>query len=399
MSDSRARFLERLHARAAADRDEAGHAEASRAEFGPDPEFADRETPPWDLSHESPELEAAKTRAAESAAPETTGQEVDEAPSSEDILREIRARRRPRPEPSASRPSQQSPPPSRTAREAARGADVLPFRRSPTARRVRRLRRHPLVRWLQPLAIALLLVGIPAAGGLWMLRSPAFAVDEIRLSSDSPTRRVSEQWVLDRLAGLEGENLWTLDLDWPVNEMRKHPWVRDIGIRKQPPRALVVRVLEKHEAALYADPAGLVYVDQDGSPVAPLGPDEDRAGLTVLRGKVAEPAPGKPAPELRAAVSLLQEIEQAGPPWAAGLDQVEILSTRDFRVHTKELPFPLLVRAGTVESRSRRLEQLLPWISELGRLQAVDLRFARRIIVEPAEPEAPGARSGDPEAT
>ncbi|MCG8455211.1 MAG: hypothetical protein MI919_02950, partial [Holophagales bacterium] len=100
-----------------------------------------------------------------------------------------------------------------------------------------------------------------------------------------------------------------------------------------------------------------------------------------------------------AAVSLLQEIRQTGAPWTAGLDQVEILSTRDFRVHTKDLPFPLLVRAGTVESRSRRLEQLLPWISELGRLRAVDLRFARRIIVEPAGPEAPPAPASGTEAT
>lgn len=298
--------------------------------------------------------------------------------------------------PSAARSSST---PSRTAREAARHADVLPFRRSPAARRVRRLRRHPLVRWLQPLAIALLLVGLPAALVLWTLRSPAFAVDEIRLSADSPDRRVTEQWVLDRLNGLRGQNLWQLDLEWPVEEMRQHPWVRDIGIRKQPPRALVVRVLEKREAALYADPAGLVYVDHLGSPVAPLGPDEERGELTLLRGKVAEPAPGKPAPELRAAVALLQEIQDTGAPWAAGLDQVEILSTRDFRVHTKDLPFPLLVRAGTVESRSRRLEQLLPWIAKLGRLQAVDLRFARRIIVEPAEPEAQSARTGDLEAT
>lgn len=381
MSDSR--FLDRLMERA--DGSPAGGSPADASRAGGDHEFVDRDAPPWDLSTDP-----------------SDGDEVTKPPSSEDVLREIRARRRPRPEPSRAAAASNSarPMPSRSAREAQKGADILRFRRrSPTARRVRRLRRHPVVRWLQPLAIALLLVSGPAGVAAWTLRSPAFAVDEIRLSSDSPTRRVSEQWVLDRLQGLRGENLWLLDLQWPVEEMGKHPWVRDIGIRKQPPSTLVVRVLEKHEAALYADPAGLVYVDTGGSPVAPLGPADDRAGLTVLRGKVAAPAPGKPAPELRAAVALLEEIQRADAPWAAGLEQVEILSTRDFRVHTQDLPFPLLVRAGTVESRSRRLEQLLPWISELGRLRAVDLRFARRIIVEPAGPEAPVAPAGGTEAT
>ncbi|MDA8016245.1 MAG: FtsQ-type POTRA domain-containing protein [Thermoanaerobaculia bacterium] len=377
---SESRFLARL------ERAKERSAGRDGSELREAPEFAEREAPPWDLPrHPTHE-------------PLAEEPQRDVGPDDNRVLQEIRARRRPRQESAAPR-RREATSPSRTARDAARAADVLPFRRSRTARRVRRLRRHPLVRWLQPLVIALLLVGIPAAIAGWTLRSPAFAVDEIRLSSDSPARRVSEQWVLDRLAGLEGENLWLLNLEWPVAEMSKHPWVHDVGIRKQPPSTLVVRVLEKREAALYADPAGLVYVDLDGCPVAPIGPHEEASDLTVLRGKVAEPAPGKPAPELRAAVALLQEIQQAGAPWAAGLDEVEILSTRDFRVHTKDLPFPLLVRAGTVESRSRRLVQLLPWISELGRLRVVDLRFARRIIVEPAEPEAQSAPSGEPEAT
>lgn len=375
MSGSRqsdSRFLDRLMER------EAGHTE-------PDPEFVEREAPPWDLSD------------ADEAA--------DEAPSSEDVLREIRARRRPRSEPlpskvAASNPASAQATPSRTAREAQKGADILRFRRrSPTARRVRRLRRHPLVRWLQPLAIALLLVSVPAGVAAWTLSSPAFAVDELRLSADSPQARVQEAWVQEKLKGLLGQNLWTLDLDAPVETLRTSHWIRDVGIRKQPPATLVVRIVEKHEAAIYDGDAAAYFVDTEGGLVTPVDLRSAPKHLTVLRGKVAEPKPGFPAPELRAAVALLDEIRQTDTPWAAGLEEVEILSTRDFRVHTQDLPFPLLVRAGTVESRSRRLELLLPWISELGRLRAVDLRFARRIIVEPAGPEAPPAPAGETEAT
>lgn len=395
VNETRSRFLDRLMERAEDDRAMAEAADRA------DHEFVEREAPPWDLSDGDPSGDAEPT------AP----MHADHAPSSDSLardaaLREIRARRRSRPghrpEAASTVPAANSarPTPSRTAREAHKGADILRFRRrSPTARRVRRLRRHPLVRWLQPLAIAVLLVAVPAGVAAWTLRSPAFAVDEIRLSADSPQVRVQEGWIQAQLKELRGENLWTLDLDAPAETLRTSHWIRDVGIRKQPPATLVVRIVEKREAAIYDGDETAYFVDTEGGLVTPVDLRTAPQRLTVLRGKLAEPKPGQPSPELRAAVALLEEIGQAGTPWAAGLDQVEILSTRDFRVHTQDLPFPLLVRAGTVESRSRRLEQLLPWISELGRLRAVDLRFARRIIVEPAGPEAPPAPAGGTEAT
>lgn len=295
---------------------------------------------------------------------------------------------------------------SRTAQEAreAREAEVLPFRRSPAARRVRRMRRHWIVRWLQPLAIAVCIVATPVSVLAWGSRSPHFDVDEVRLSADSPSERVDAAWVRARLTPFEGRNLWRLDLEGAAREVEKHPWVDDVGIRKQPPSTLVVRVVERREAALYRDPSGLWYVDTRGRPVAPLGNGEERGGLPILVPGVERPhsgetktgettssstAPSSPlpargieSPELRAAVELLEELRAAGPAWTAGLDEVEILSTRDFRVRTASLPFPLLVRAGTVAERSRRFAALLPWIERLGELEAVDLRFARRIVVE-----------------
>lgn len=292
---------------------------------------------------------------------------------------------------------------SRTAQEAreAREAEVLPFRRSPAARRVRRMRRHWIVRWLQPLAVAFCIVATPVSVLAWGLRSPHFDVDEVRLSADSPSQRVDAEWVRARLTPFEGMNLWRLDLEGAAREVEKHPWVDDVGIRKEPPSTLVVRVVERREAALYRDPSGLWYVDTHGRPVAPLGRGEDRGGLPILVPGVERPhaertkndgeadaaasplpARGVESPELRAAVELLEELESAGPAWAEGLDEVEILSTRDFRVRTASLPYPLLVRAGTVAHRSHRFAVLKPWIERLGELEAVDLRFARRIVVE-----------------
>ena len=73
----------------------------------------------------------------------------------------------------------------------------------------------------------------------------------------------------------------------------------------------------------------------------------------------------------------------AQPVWGGRVVGVEILNEIDFRLETSALPFPLLVRSGEVEGKVRWLERLLPWlVAEWGEPAAVDLRFARRIVVD-----------------
>jgi hypothetical protein len=75
-----------------------------------------------------------------------------------------------------------------------------------------------------------------------------------------------------------------------------------------------------------------------------------------------------------------------------------VLGEEDFRLHTGALRFPLLVTRGQVGPKIRRLEELLP---ELERrypaITVVDLRFSRRIVVQPAAPEAAGGQASKPD--
>ena len=74
--------------------------------------------------------------------------------------------------------------------------------------------------------------------------------------------------------------------------------------------------------------------------------------------------------------------------WHRGLSEIDILGRQDFKIFTTDLPFPLLVRGGTVEHKARRLKTLLPQIVDrYGPEAQVDLRFARRIIVQPGHRE------------
>ena len=266
------------------------------------------------------------------------------------------------------------------------------YESAPTPRRgksVRRSRRGLRKKRLKQLATILLLATGPTVAVTWLMISPRFAVRELTVFTGD---RVPEPWVREALAPVVGENLPRLPLAQAEQILRAHPWVHGADLRKDLPARLSVRVAERRAVALLRADDGLHYLDSRGVRIAPFSPTAKHDVDLPLISLVAPVESDSPAgPEhgeraaLRSAVQLLSEIDEVEPSWAASLSEIEILGEEDFRVHTPELPFPLLVRTGTLHQRVRRLEELLPHIvARFDAVGAVDLRFARRIIVKPS---------------
>lgn len=265
-------------------------------------------------------------------------------------------------------------------------ADVLPFRRKGE---VKRRKKSLAARLLKPLAIACFIVGLPVVVGVWLLNAPQFGLRNVGFGVESEHQRVPKAWVEQTLASFEGQNIWQLPLADVEQALHRHPWVESVGLRKAPPRTLVVSVVEKREVALFRRGASeLFYVDGAGKVIDRFDYQPGKSDLPIFSG-------GDPAVLLPAAIGLLQEIEHAQPTWLAGLSEVEILGEQDYRLFTADLPFPLLVRAGTLNDKARRLQALLPQIVDrYPQVTAVDLRFARRIIVQPTDLDLTPAAKG-----
>lgn len=260
------------------------------------------------------------------------------------------------------------------------GAKVLPFKRRAvkTPRRKRSLARA----LVKPFLVAVTLVGCPTAAALWLFTSPRFAVTEIRVLG---AQQVPAEWVTDRLEPFVGRNLLGLDLEAASRALTEHPWAEGFEVGKELPDHLVVTVRERRPAALLEQAGRSFFVDAQGRPIAAVG-SEDPANDAALLGELPRVTDAGAGP---AAVSLALEVERelarARPDWAAGPLEIDVISNNDVRLHSAALPFSLRLRPGDVEPKIRRLEELLPRLrASHGEPGAVDLRLARRIIVEPA---------------
>ena len=294
-------------------------------------------------------------------------------------------------------------------------------------RRHRKLNERRRTRWwrlTRPVLWGAATIASPVLAVLWLSTSPRFALRELRVSNTTsetqsagplPATRVSEAWVREALEPFQGKNLFRMSLADVAADLEAHPWVKSTSVSKELPQRLSVRIVEHREVALLRQGDSFSYLDEEGQRIAEVprvagldgrGPDDPVLGAQGLNAQEAMAEPSLPDlpilvvsesstdEEPVAALELLRELETVRPDWLAGLAEIEILGQDDFKLWIDDLPFPLLVRASTIQDKVRRLEELLPEVSErFGGAAAVDLRFDRRIIIQPSAGAAAGETS------
>lgn len=272
----------------------------------------------------------------------------------------------------------------------------VPLRAGHTPRRVPlyrrravkpRPRRHfRVLRWLRPALTAVLLVAAVAAAVTGLAASPRFRIAAVEVGGDDPALTA---WVEDRVAPFTGRRLLALPLARVTAAVGDQPWIDTLEVSRVLPDRLQVEIHERRPAAVVELPGGeggreLAYADREGRAIAPVDePGPGAPGPDVLAGLLRVSGGAADSHGVPEALEIRRELSRAHAGWAAALTRVEVLGERDFRLHTSALPFPLVLRSGEVELKVRCLERLLPRLVERwGEPAEVDLRFARRIVME-----------------
>jgi cell division protein FtsQ len=236
-------------------------------------------------------------------------------------------------------------------------------------------KRMLIFRLAKPFVAALVIVGAPAALAFWLLTSSRFAVRELTVATGE---RVSVARAEQALAPLHGRHLLWVDLADVESRLAEDPWVAGVAMRKELPHGLAIEIEEKLPAAQLWRDGELYYVERDGGLIAPVEGERD-AELTVLRADDEE------RPEVEAALAMAARWRELQPEWGRGVSEIDEVGDEDFRVHTAALPFPVLVHPSTVEAGLQRLPRLLPEIERrYAAVEAVDLRFPDRVVIQPA---------------
>ncbi len=177
-------------------------------------------------------------------------------------------------------------------------------------------------------------------------------------------------------------SIWD-DMEPLAVRLRSHPLIREVRIRRQLPRRLVLEVWEREPVALLPRPT-LMPVDREAHllPISPVGRRMDLPLLQPRRddGEGTELTPV----QLRELTSELSRLRELDPAVFALVSEVALDSWGDILVHLGQPRVTLRYRAPLVPARLS--DGLLVLTDALERepdrtLVSVDLRFADQVVV------------------
>ena len=261
--------------------------------------------------------------------------------------------------------------------------DSPEFRRQPVATKRRRAR--PILRWLRVAARVLLVLAPMAALAYWMLTSPVWSLQAFSVSG---TQRMAPSAIEISLKRLRGENLLRLSLPSLQESLGSLPWVRSVAIRKRLPNRLSVRVIERQPSAVWRSGEGRFLIDEGGAVIAAVPDGSALAWLEVRTpASTAEASDQHRDHRLgrREAIEISARLEQLLDPAIGRVSVVTSLGQGDYQVEFEGLEFPLVVDKDIEEQKLEWLARLLPQlVTRYGPLSSIDLRFERRVVLQPA---------------
>jgi cell division protein FtsQ len=259
--------------------------------------------------------------------------------------------------------------------------------------------------WLHYFRVALSVLGVAAGIALcaaavrFLLYSPRFALqdpDQVELSGNCYVSRAA---VLEKFYGDRGRSVLRI----PVGERRAAleaiPWVERASVQRILPNRIRVELVERVPVAFLRLGTELALIDAHG--VILERPVQGEFNFAVVTG-ISE---GMPLAErerrMKLYVQFVNDIEMAKAGASAHVSEVDLADASDLRATLAGMPElaegenaqgAVLVHFGDKEFLSRFqifLQNVGQWRATVGRVESVDLRFDRQVVVNPETQPGP----------
>ena len=261
------------------------------------------------------------------------------------------------------------------------------------------------------LVLAALGAGIYEARA-YALHSSRFRVHsekDIELAGDAPNSRAQ---VMEKMREVVGRNVFQISLAERKQELEKIPWIESATVSRLLPNRLRVVVQERTPVAFIALGGRIALIDAQGVVMdLPPGVPDNYSFPVILGMNESDPLSTR-APRMQTYMRLMHELDggdggpQAKTQYSHDLEEVDLSDPEDVKVTAKGGSGPVLLHLGNENFLPRFmvfLSNVQKWEQDRGKLESVDLRYGREVILNPdmsaappPPPPAPAAKAEPP---
>ncbi|MGH9579440.1 MAG: cell division protein FtsQ/DivIB [Terriglobales bacterium] len=263
-----------------------------------------------------------------------------------------------------------------------RGQKRVPVRRGP-------LPRKTAVRLKQGFLLLLAFAVLGAAGMLlygYGTGSWRFRLDSKENIEIAGVENVAPAQVLELFRNDLGRNLFSVPLEQRKKALEEIPWVEEATVMRLLPDRIRVQVRERTPVAFVRIGSKISLIDPNGAVMEP--PTGRQAGYSfpVIMGMSESDPLTVRAARMKIYAGLIRELDSEGPAYSHDLSEVDLSDPEDVKTTVADPAGAVLVHLGSAHFLKRYkvyLAHVAEWRQQFQKLESVDLRYDRQIIVNP----------------
>jgi cell division protein FtsQ len=207
--------------------------------------------------------------------------------------------------------------------------------------------------------------------------------DDIEIAG---VHNVTHSQVMDVMGGDIGRNIFFVPLAERKTQLEQIPWVESASVMRFVPNRLRVEIHERTPVAFARVGSRILLIDDQGALMELPDTGKTKFSFPVILGASSnEPLPTRAA-RMRIYTDLITELDSTGAHYSQDLSEVDLTDPDDVKVLASDPQGAVLVHLGASNYLDRYkiyVTHLQEWRQQFDKLESVDLRYDRQIIVNP----------------
>ncbi len=205
--------------------------------------------------------------------------------------------------------------------------------------------------------------------------------DDIDISGLS---NVTRGQVMEVMGGDIGRNIFFVPLAQRKTQLEQIPWVESASVMRFVPNRLKVEIHERTPVAFARVGSRILLTDAVGT-LMEL-PSRKKYSFPVIVGMNSGEPPSTRAARMKIYNDVVSQLDAGGAHYSQELSEIDLTDPDDVKVMANNRSGEVLVHLGSANYLDRYkiyVTHLQEWQQQFDKLESVDLRYDRQIIVNP----------------
>jgi cell division protein FtsQ len=205
--------------------------------------------------------------------------------------------------------------------------------------------------------------------------------DDIQMTGLS---NVTRGQVMEVMGGDIGRNVFFIPLDERQKQLQQIPWVESASVMRFAPDRIKIEIKERTPVAFAQIGSKIMLVDNTGV-LMELSSKKKYSFPVILGMSSSQPLSTRLA-QTKIYSQVVHELDSDGAHYSQELSEVDLSDPEDVKVLTNDPDGEVLVHLGSSNYLDRYkiyVGHLREWRQQFPKLESVDLRYDRQIVVNP----------------